>query len=276
MQHIRRIRIPSLGYFPERMHIHLRIRPSKRQYLMDIHVNGQVKERIPISITLEDLDRIAAGLHAELESLVDEHGSLEVIPQARVRLGLEKLATEGYFVFLQVFKHEQTRKAILTLLSQQENAHIQVSSEGFALPWELLYPIMPDNSLSFEHFWGFRHIISRTIVRDDAEFYSPNILAAPQTKVGLLFYELPGAREIELPFFERLHANGAISLDQLPALDPNKLEVTTATLAGPPAYRPAAREPKLLNIRPTPLPWTKAPKVMKIATIVAEMPVIVP
>ena len=59
----------------------------------------------------------------------------------------------------------------------------------------------------------------------------------------------------------------------LPLIVPNRPEVITATLAGPPEYRPAAAAPRLLNSRPVPLPCMKAPKTMNTAMVVATIPV---
>ncbi len=61
-----------------------------------------------------------------------------------------------------------------------------------------------------------------------------------------------------------------------PEIVPNMAEETTSTLAGPPACRPATFMPRLWKSMPTPEPSMKAPKMMNIATIVAEMPVIEP
>ena len=157
---------------------------------------------------------------------------------------LRPLAEIGNYVFKRVFGHYDAlpsiqqllpsrRKlpiptAIQELLPSRRRVSIQVTSEDFILPWELIYSVSLDEPLSYEHFWGMNYILSRVIVQEarPGAFVSPVIPAAPRPKLGLLTYcGLPSVEEKEIPFFEKLDEDGAIALFKLRPLDPaNKRE----------------------------------------------------
>lgn len=113
-------------------------------------------------------------------------------------------------------------KSILTLGTR---ISIQITSEDFFLPWELIYPLDPQSALSYEHFWGMNYVISRIIVRDFQPgcFVPPDIPVDTIPRLGLLTYaDLPGVSTGEVPFFERLHCDNKVQLFKLRSLDPDK------------------------------------------------------
>ena len=61
-----------------------------------------------------------------------------------------------------------------------------------------------------------------------------------------------------------------------PLIVPKKALEITATLAGPPALRPAMRQARSMKYWPSPSSWIKAPKITNRATKTAETPVIDP
>jgi hypothetical protein len=58
----------------------------------------------------------------------------------------------------------------------------------------------------------------------------------------------------------------------LPLIMPNRPELTTLTLAGPPAKRPAAMVARLTNSCPSPVSWAMMPNSTKWKTKVATTP----
>ena len=63
---------------------------------------------------------------------------------------------------------------------------------------------------------------------------------------------------------------------ELPDRVPNSAEVITATLAGPPAERPATASEKSMNSLPVPDTCTKAPNTMNSTMYVADTPMGMP
>jgi hypothetical protein len=216
--------IPPVAYQDYPVDIQLRIYREGARYGADIFAVGQM-QRVPIEMSPQDL----VALNKQLQEVVSEVASENVegwTPTfAEIEEQLSPLAEAGHFAFKQVFGHHDALAVIQELLALGQKISIQVASEDFFLPWELLYPISPEEAFSYEHFWGMNYIISRVIVQAarPGAFVSPVISVAPRAKLGLLTYSgLPCVADKEIPFFEKLAQDGKITLFKLRGLDPGK------------------------------------------------------
>ena len=98
-------------------------------------------------------------------------------------------------------------------------AIIQVTSEDFFIPWDLLYDGPLGSQVETSCFWGMQYIISRTLIREarPGDFLSPIIPSRPH--VGLVAYnELIHVAKEEIPALQRFERQGQISLSSLRSL----------------------------------------------------------
>lgn len=218
--------IPPLLYLDYPVDIQLRIYSNGTGYNLDIFALDQIK-RISIRLSLHDLVVLNKRLQVAAENISrnGQHG----IDQSKDELDnlLRPLAEVGNYIFKQIFGYYGATQIIQELFDTIPNATIQIASENFFLPWELLYPQELDESLSFEHFWGMNHIISRIVVQETrpGSFVPPLMLMQSRPKLGLLINdELPAVIDVEVPFFEKLHDQGEIQLLRLRNLNSDPQE----------------------------------------------------
>jgi hypothetical protein len=216
--------IPSLAFQDYPVDIHLRIYREGARYGLDIFAVGQM-QRMPIEMSPQDLERLNKLLQKAIGAVATENAEDWLPTAVELKEQLTPLAEAGYYAFRQVFGHHDALAAVRQLLTLSPNISIQVASEDFFLPWELIYPVNPNKSLSYRHFWGINHIISRIIVQAarPGAFVSPVIPVPVRPNLGLLTYcGLPYVVEKEIPFFEKLDEDGKIALFKLRPLDPGK------------------------------------------------------
>jgi hypothetical protein len=214
--------LPPLGYQDYPVDIHIRIYRNGARYGADFLAVGS-SQRVPIEMSPQDLVMLNKQLQDAIQTVAS--GNVEEgKPAAELKAQLRSLAEVGNYAFKRVFSHHDAQTAIRELLGLSHRISIQVASEDFFLPWELLYPFSPERP-SYEHFWGMNYIISRVIVQEarPGAFVSPIIPVTHCPKLGLLTYcRLPSVVEKEIPFFEKLDRDGKIALFKLRALYPEK------------------------------------------------------
>lgn len=206
------------------LEIQLRIHRAGLRYEADILAVGQFIS-VPIEITAQDLVVLNNRFKDVVQQVATGVATSEELAVAGLDVYLRSLAEVGNYAFKLVFDHYNTLATFQELLALGKRVYIQVASEDFFLPWELLYPASLDEPMSFARFWGMNHIISRVIVKEarPGTFVSPIIQVDFRPKLGLLTDNcLPGVREKEIPFFEQLNAGGKIALLKLRALAPEK------------------------------------------------------
>jgi hypothetical protein len=207
--------LPPLEYQDYPLDINLRIVSEGKQYRAEIGAVGR-RQRVPIEISPHELAALSKEFREKMDFIVNESGEGEECTVANSQDSLRSLAEIGYYTFKMIFGHHNAQE----LLNIGQIVSLQVSSEDFFLPWEWVYPISPDESLSYEHFWGMNCIISRII---DAPYVSPIISIAHRPKLGLLTYgNLPSVMEKATPYFNRLADDGEIALSCLRALNPEE------------------------------------------------------
>jgi hypothetical protein len=221
MQAIARLPIFVFPDYPVDILIH--VYREEARYGMDIQAVGQM-QRLPIEMSPQDLLALNKQLQEAVQDTVDENVEGEE-PTAELEERLRPLAEVGNYAFKRVFSHHDARAAIQELLALSQRLSIQIASEDFFLPWELVYPISLDEPLSYQRFWGMNYIISRVIIQEarPGAFVLPLIPVVRHPKLGLLTYDgLPSVVEKEIPFFEKLDGDGKITLFKLRPLDPER------------------------------------------------------
>jgi len=138
----------------------------------------------------------------------------EIIENENIR----KVAEEGHKAFLSVF-NPRARVEFLKLLTYFRNTTIEITTDDFFLPWELLYIDTLEKPILYENFLGAKNIISRIIDSGDIPFPSLYINQAIP-RIGLLTNnDLEYVTLREIPFFDRLHEEQKISLLKLGILN---------------------------------------------------------
>jgi len=209
--------------------VSVRIYSSGDRWVMAIKALGQNRDRMFIDVTPEHLVDLNEKLRQAAAKVLHHAGLGDSFDdQEQLELDLRDLAEAGNFVFNEIFK-DKARKTILNLFSYakklNQNLTIEIESEKFFIPWELLYSDSVKNP-SYKNFWGMKYIISRVIIQDDrpGDIEPTTIYVDSKPKVGLFALQnksLPSIANKEIPFFKGLKKSGRISLRQLPGLDPN-------------------------------------------------------
>ncbi len=228
------VKIP-LDHLAPPVDITIRIFRDGAHYRAYISAVGQ-DQQVPISMSQHDLMILNKQLQDEIQSIAAE-GIQEEPTKAEVKDQLLYLAEAGHYAFKQVFGYRDALAIMQQLLTLDPRASIQIIAEDFFLPWELMYPvsIKADEPLSYQHFWGVCHVISRVIAQSarPGAFVSPAIPIAHRPRLGLLAYAgLPNVVQREIPFFERLHTDGEITLIRLRRLDPERWREEYAAFRG--------------------------------------------
>ena len=135
---------------------------------------------------------------------------------------LSKLAYKGNYAFKRIFAEGIPREIIDKALKTRTT--IQVSSEEFFIPWELLYNGPLGTQIDPAHFWGMQHIISRALIQEarPGDLESPIIMSL-LPRIGLIVNsQLEHVAETEIPMFKNLHEKKQISLVTLRPLNANQ------------------------------------------------------
>ncbi|MGB5636989.1 MAG: CHAT domain-containing protein [Waterburya sp.] len=212
--------IPPIAFQDDPLAVNLEICKQREQYWLQILAWGR-RKRYPMGMTSLDLAELNNQLQQEMDVIA--RNNQQDLPTRRE---LENFAQVGHYAFNKVFCHPDARTAIRELISLSQAVSIQVVSEDFFLPWELIYPATLDEPFSYDHFWGMNHLISRTIIQDahPGAFVSPEISFNTCPTLGMLTYSgLPGVLQQELHFFQELEDQGQLALFRLRSLDPDNM-----------------------------------------------------
>src|ERR1044072_7987661 len=221
------VAVAPLDYQDYPVDIQIRIgRRGEMEYKAEIYAMGQWH---PVSVTmsLNDPESLNEQFRKEAEAIANETEWQKLQGKA-LQEKIRPLAEVGNSAYKQIFPNVNDRIALEDLLNKlgaNSSVSIQVTSEDFFLPWELIYPIDLYKPLSFNNFWGMNHIISRIIVQGSHPwgFVSNSIYSGPKITIGLLTdATLPSVASREIPFFDGLDKGGEISLIKLRPLDPTK------------------------------------------------------
>jgi hypothetical protein len=226
--------IPPLEFQNYPIDVIIRIHSKGSRYRADVNAIGQ-SLRVPIDVSAHDLAALNGQLQETLGDVARAHSKKPKPGANEQENHLHRLAEQGHFAFRRIFGHRDALETIQGLLNLSDRFSIQIASDEFSLPWELIYPRGLGEPLSYEHFWGFKHILSRTVTQEAGQgaFVPPEIRVAGGPRLGLLAYDrLNAVRDVEIPFFEDLNKEGRIALRRLGALDPAQKRAGLATLRG--------------------------------------------
>ena len=217
--------IPPTSHQDYDVNICIRICPNTlSRYDLYILTEGQAL-RSSITMSPNDLKELNAQLQQALLLIMrdNEDGQKPLIEEYESQL-LE-LARIGHYAFNRIFSQQGSLETIRQLTSHNQNICIEIVSEEFFFPWELIYPYALDEELSYKHFWGLNHIISRVIVKEDrlGAYIPTKIYVNSLPKLGLLTYEGLGAVvDKELHFFKTLEKENKVNLYVLRSLNPSE------------------------------------------------------
>jgi CHAT domain-containing protein len=201
---------PPIYQHDQNIDIHIDIHDSGRKYEMDLTGAGR-RLRRKVDMLPEDLYQLNEGLREVFQEVVESGGDNPEL--------ITELAEAGYDAFLKVFEARAMREGFKTLLSHSQNTTIEITTNDFFLPWELLYTESTQKPISVENFLGANYVISRIIDSDETAFYSPYI-TQPTPRIGLLTNgDLRYVRIREIPFFHKLSQESKIMLWELGILN---------------------------------------------------------
>ncbi len=197
---------------PLPVHAHMFIRMESGKYTA--YVIDDTNRAFPISINLSPYD--VKNLNSLLQSAIQNVAGA-IGKGAAYESALQQLAMQGTFAFKSIFKSTSAQNDVRDVLGQGTGRVVQIVSENFFIPWELLYDGPLEAATTIDGFWGARYIISRAIMQDErpGAHVSPR-LETLRPKVGMVTSNtLSYVLEQEIPTLERLHNRKKIELTQL-------------------------------------------------------------
>jgi hypothetical protein len=202
------------------VNIQIRIQPHDREYQAYIQTDYSDWYSFPIHLKQDDLQELNKELQEKIEQLSGSF-NVERANVTECNESLQALAKKGSYAFNKIFDKGTPRDVLREAL--KEGAIIQVTSEDFFIPWELLYDGHLGDQVDANCFWGMRYIITRTLTREarPGDFALPVMSSHPH--VGIIACnELEYVATRELPALQRLEQQERIHLFCLRPLDPNQ------------------------------------------------------
>jgi len=198
--------------------LNISILANGNEYEAIIFASGIRPQIFPINLTHHQVDELNEALKQAIEEVrrnCEEDGVSDDI--------LSSLANTGKYAFNTIFENgASTLYQVLKLFHTEKPTTIEIATRDFFLPWELLYD-GPLDRVEVSHFWGIRHILSRTIMQKErpGAMVSP-LLQSSRPKVGLITcnenaLEFVVSREI--PMLQELGRQGLIFLFPLRPLN---------------------------------------------------------
>jgi hypothetical protein len=194
----------------------IRIHSYGREYKCYIQTDYSDWCSFPIPLTQLDIRDLNIELQRAIEH-VSANFEMDSVNSKERHEALSRLAQKGNFAFKKIFAKGAPRDIVHEALKR--GAIIQVTSEDFFIPWELLYNGPLGSHIDASRFWGMQYIISRTLIREarPGDFLPPTIPACP--RVGLIAcHELEHVIKKELPTLKKLEQQKQIYLACLRSL----------------------------------------------------------
>lgn len=145
---------------------------------------------------------------------------------------MDEIAKKGYYLFTELFPDEHLQHFIANCVRGNEGSTVQIVTDGFDLPWNLLYINNPldEDSVNPFYFLGMRHSIELIEGTSNVRPVPKDQLSVDMPSLGLLALaesDLFAVDKHEIPFFESLQENGKLNyllLEQLQADKRHKRE----------------------------------------------------
>ena len=189
------------------VHVQIRILSKGSEFEADLSADWGMFHRFRIGLKPQDVDELNLELQKAIEQV---SGSFE--EQGTYNEVLARLAHKGNYAFKRIFAEGIPRETIGKAL--KTGATIQIPSEDFFIPWELLYDGPLGAQVDVSCFWGMRYIVSRALIQEarPGDLISP-IIQSACPHVGLIAYsELEDVVGKEIPALQALHEQKRISL----------------------------------------------------------------
>jgi CHAT domain len=202
------------------VNIQIRIQQCGKEYQGYIQTDYSGWCSFPIQITPYDLNDLNTELQRAIECVSADFEANDAASTGYDE-ALSKLAQKGSFAFKKIFAKGTPRDVIHEAL--RIGAVIQVTTEDFFIPWELLYDGPLGSQTDASYFWGMRYIISRTLIREarPGDFMPPVIPPCPC--VGLITCDtLEHVVGKEIPLLQEFKQQEQIILSCLRPLDYNQ------------------------------------------------------
>jgi len=212
-----RVQLPFVDDFP--VHVQIRIQAQDREYEAYVQADWSKWHRFHVGVKQHDIEEF----HSELQQAIEEVSQCleNNVDSSEYARALSNLAYKGNFIFKRIFSGGVPREIISKAL--RTGATVQISSEEFFIPWELLYD-GPLDPVDISYFWGMRYIISRALIQDarPGDFVHP-IIDAFRPRVGLIAYDqLTYVVKEEIPLLKELSRKKRIYLSILRPLDASR------------------------------------------------------
>jgi len=204
------------------VNVQISIEPLERDrgYRICIIADGWDWCEFFIPLKRDDIKNLNAKLQTAIESVTYIFGESDTDLNER-RKALFELAEKGHFAFNKIFTEGELRDTVYAILKRSET--IQVTSNDFIIPWDLLYGAPLDDQVDAFNFWGMRYIVSRNLIRaGNRDAFTSSTIQSPP-RVGLIAYnKLKHVIDKEIPALKRLEEQQQIVLLPLRELDPNQ------------------------------------------------------
>ncbi len=204
------------------VNVQIRIQQYGRAYQAYIQTDYSDWYSFSIQLTPEDIKELNAELQRAIEQVSGYFEADNADAAERVE-ALSRLAQKGNFAFKKIFAKGTPRDVVHEAL--ERDAVIQVTSEDFFIPWELLYDGPLGAQVEATRFWGMQYIISRTLIREARPGdFAPSLIPS-RPRVGVVAYnELMHVAKREIPALQKLEQQQQIYLSCLHSMDIKKRE----------------------------------------------------
>ncbi len=208
---------------PIAVDVQLRIHAAGTGY--DAYIQAGVSSRHPLEIGIAqgDIKDLNGELQAALQNLQSafDAGHTDKKEQDQTLLTLSKM---GRSAFNKIFRRGPARDLVRQALRKART--IQITSQEFLLPWEVLYDMPVSKRTDVQGFWGMRYNLSRFLPQHSrpGDFVSAAIHHKRPRIAMVTNKELHKVFLRELPAMRRLHKQKIIELDLLRALEPANSE----------------------------------------------------
>ena len=168
------------------------------------HRNGIAPE-----FKVEDLRRLNNLVKRKLDEVAIELSDAVSPNESDSERSMRILADLGYEILTSVFS-ERIITRLDAAFRTYERVALDIVSDDFVIPWEILHSGAQEDPLDYKKFWGYKYVITRMLrYSDDQSLLHPDIYVLPLPKIGLLAKEeLTHVVEKEIPFFEALNDHG--------------------------------------------------------------------
>jgi len=176
------------------VHVQITILPSDAEYIAYV-ITDRGAFHIPIRLKPHDVKELNRGLQGALQQVANSPGRENAYDAALAQLarmgnyafhrifpdsssqvasspGREnaydaapaELARMGNYAFHRIFSDPSSQKNIRNAL--RAGTIVQIVSQDFFIPWELLYDDPLDARKDLPHYWGMKYIISQTTIQN--------------------------------------------------------------------------------------------------------------